>query len=63
MGSNGKGKRTVLDITTRAELIECKIPVFTNVQVRGMPEAEAVGIAIFRMEDLEASDIILSKLA
>ena len=55
--------RTVLDITTRAELIECKSPVFTNVQVRGMPEAEAVGIAIFSMEDLEASDIILSKLA
>ena len=55
--------RTFLDVTTRAELIACKRPVFTNVQARGQTDAEAVGVAIFTVEALEASEIILSKLA
>ena len=52
----------ILDITTRADLIKCKRPVFTNVSARGMPEAVAVGIAIFTTDDLQASDIITSRL-
>ena len=65
-GVNG-GCGKILDITTRprAELIECMRPVFTNVSARGKPEAEVVGIAISTgaIGDLQASDIITSRLA
>jgi hypothetical protein len=51
-----------LDITTRAGLLACKKPVFTNMTARGDANALIVGIAIITFEDLEAADLILDKL-
>ena len=58
----GSGSRTWLDITTRAGLLACKKPVFTNMTARGDANALIVGIAIITFEDLEAADLILDKL-